>query len=77
MRSWNTGYGTAGSTQGGARLSSFLIHSGTLVCMDAAGRVLRGDLLARDGVITALGPDADGALGALPGGRAAQSYDAS
>ena len=41
--------------QGGARLSTFHIHSGTLVCMDAAGTVARGDLLVRDGVIAAVG----------------------
>ncbi|HEY3216378.1 MAG TPA: amidohydrolase family protein [Candidatus Eisenbacteria bacterium] len=38
--------------------------------------MLRGDLLAVDGVIVALGRDVEAALGALPGGRAAASYDA-
>jgi 5-methylthioadenosine/S-adenosylhomocysteine deaminase len=65
------------SSQGGARLSSFLIHSGTLVCMDAVGTVARGDLLVRDGAIAALGPSVPGALAALPGGRADESIDAS
>src|SRR6185436_7996888 len=49
--------------QGGARLSTFLIHSGTLVCMDAAGTVTRGDLLVRDGTIAATGAGARSALG--------------
>ena len=61
--------------QGGTRLSSLLIHSGTLVTMDAAFSVARGDLLARDGVIVALG-DVSGPLEALPGGRAEESFDA-
>jgi len=56
-----------------ARLSTFLIRSGTLVCMDAAGTVLRGDLLVRDGAIEALGPTVAGVLGA---GRADAEFDA-
>jgi 5-methylthioadenosine/S-adenosylhomocysteine deaminase len=39
-------------------VSSLVIRSGTLVCMDAAGTVARGDVLVRDGRIAALGPDA-------------------
>jgi 5-methylthioadenosine/S-adenosylhomocysteine deaminase len=41
--------------------------------MDAPGRVLRGDLLVRDGAIAALGADVAAALG---GGRADAEYDA-
>src|SRR5947208_2360097 len=44
-----------GLTHGGERLSSFLVHGGTLVCMDAARTVARGDLLVVDGRIAALG----------------------
>jgi 5-methylthioadenosine/S-adenosylhomocysteine deaminase len=47
---------------GGTPLSTFLIRSGTLVCMDAAGTVLRGDLLVKDGVIAATGPAVRSAL---------------
>ncbi len=65
------------SSHGGARLSTCLFHSGTLVCMDAAGTVARGDLLVRDGLIAALGPAVPAALAALPGGRAEESVDAS
>src|SRR5439155_11076229 len=32
----------------GGRLSTILVHSGTLVCMDRAHTVVRGDLLVRD-----------------------------
>ena len=53
------------------------MHSGTLVCMDRPGTIARGDLLARDGAIAALGADGPAALAALPGGRADESYDAS
>jgi 5-methylthioadenosine/S-adenosylhomocysteine deaminase len=63
------------ATQGGAHLSSILVHSGTLVCMDAAATVKRGDLLARDGVIIALG-DCTAAVAALPGGRPDEQFDA-
>ena len=45
--------------------------------MDAPGRIARGDLLVRDGVIAALGADVAPALAALPGGRADESFDAS
>ena len=70
------GRGSDARPQGGARLSTFLIHSGTLVCMDAAGTVARGDLLVEDGVIAARGEAVAPALEALPRGRAAESYDA-
>ena len=63
-------------TQGGGRLGSFLIHGGTLVCMDASRRVVRGDLLVGDGRITALGDAVPAAVRALPGGRAPDSFDA-
>ena len=42
------------TTHGGARLSTCLIRSGTLVCMDAAGTVKHGDLLVEDGRIVAI-----------------------
>ena len=45
--------------------------------MDPSGTVARGDLLARDGVIVALGAGVPAALAALPGGRAEVSVDAS
>jgi 5-methylthioadenosine/S-adenosylhomocysteine deaminase len=64
-------------SHGGARLSSFLIQSGTLLCMDDASTVTHGDLLVVDGRIAAIGPDVSDALAALPGGRAAQTFDAS
>jgi cytosine/adenosine deaminase-related metal-dependent hydrolase len=44
--------------------------------MDPARTVRRSDLLALDGRIAALGADTEAALGALPGGRADDSYDA-
>jgi len=53
-----------------------LIHGGTLVCMDAARTVMRGDLLVADGRIAALGPGIPAALAALPGARAPESFDA-
>jgi len=62
--------------QGGARLSSILIHSGTLICMDEAGTVVPGPLLVRDDVIAALGPAVPGALAMMPQGRADLSFDA-
>jgi 5-methylthioadenosine/S-adenosylhomocysteine deaminase len=58
-------------------LSSLLVHSGTLVCMDPAGTIARGDLLACDGRIVALGAGVPAALAALPGGRADLAFDAS
>src|SRR5580765_4483098 len=63
-------------TQGGGRLGPFLIHGGTLVCMDAARRVLKGDLLVLDGRIAAIGDAVPLALRSLPGGRAPESFDA-
>lgn len=45
--------------------------------MDAARRVLRGDLLAVDGRIAALGDTVPAALAKLPGGRADESFGAS
>src|SRR6185503_19374821 len=59
-----------------ARLSTTLVRSGTLVTMGAGDRVLRGDLLVRDGRIEAL-RDVSAALAALPGGRADETVDAS
>ena len=44
--------------------------------MDAARRVLRGDLLVVDDRIAALGDAVPAALRALPGGRAPESFDA-
>ena len=35
-------------THGGVTLGSLLVEGGTLVCMDAAGTVLEGDLLVVD-----------------------------
>ena len=60
--------------QGGSPLSTFLIRSGTLVCMDALGTVARGDLLVRDGRIAALGAAVPAALA---GKRPDAEYDAS
>ncbi len=61
---------------GRRELDSLLIQGGTLVCMDAARSVVRGDLLAADGRIVALGSDVPAALASLPGGRASQTFDA-
>src|SRR6185503_14717703 len=66
-----------GTRHGGTFLSTCLIHSGILVCMDAEGTVARGDLLVRDGVIAALGGGVPAALAQLPGGRAEAEVDAS
>jgi cytosine/adenosine deaminase-related metal-dependent hydrolase len=63
-------------SHGGGSLSSFLVHGGTLVCMDAARTVVRGDLLVVDGVIAALGDGVPQALRSLPGGRVPESFDA-
>jgi cytosine/adenosine deaminase-related metal-dependent hydrolase len=57
-------------------LDSLLIQGGTLVCMDEARTVSRGDLLAADGRIVALGAGVPAALAALPGGRATRTHDA-
>ncbi len=64
------------STHGGGTLDSLLIHGGTLVCMDAARTVVRGDLLVAGARIAALGSAVPAALAALPGGRAQATYDA-
>jgi 5-methylthioadenosine/S-adenosylhomocysteine deaminase len=58
-------------------LSSFLVHSGILVRMDGTGAVAHGDLLARDGMIAALGGDVPAALAALPSRKPDDSFDAS
>jgi cytosine/adenosine deaminase-related metal-dependent hydrolase len=63
-------------THGGATLDSLLIQGGTLVRMDAARTVGHGDLLVAGGRIAALGEGVPAALAALPGGRAAQVFDA-
>jgi len=52
------------------------VHGGTLVCMDAARTVARGDLLVVEGRIAALGEGVPAALAALPGGRVPESFDA-
>ena len=57
-------------------MSTCLIHSGTVVCMDRPGTVLRGDLLVEDGRIAALGPAAGERAGGLPADRAATRIDA-
>jgi len=59
-----------------APLSTCLIHSGTLVCMDPASTVTRGDLLVRDTQIAALGEAVPAALSELPGGKADEEIDA-
>src|SRR6185295_8879178 len=58
-------------------LSTTLIHSGTLICREAAGTVARGDLLVRDDTIAAAGPEVAAALAALPDRKPDQSIDAS
>jgi 5-methylthioadenosine/S-adenosylhomocysteine deaminase len=63
--------------QGGVGLGTFHIHSGTLVCMDAAGTIAHGDLVVKDGTIEALGDRAADALATLPDRRADESFDAS
>ncbi len=64
-------------TYGDKNLSSLLIEGGTLVCMDAAGTVMAGDLLVVDDRIAALGPGVPEALTKLPGGRPDRRFDAS
>ena len=44
--------------------------------MDAGGTIVRGDLLVRDGSISAVGAAVPAMLASLPGGRADESYDA-
>ena len=63
-------------SQGGEPLSTYLVHGGTLVRMDASRAVERGDLLVADGRIAALGADVPAALAKLPGGRPDASFDA-
>ncbi|MBI1799312.1 MAG: amidohydrolase family protein [Candidatus Eisenbacteria bacterium] len=58
-------------------MSSTLIHSGTLVCMDAAGTVARGDLLVRGDAIAAISAAVPDAIATLPDRRADESIDAS
>ena len=57
-------------------MTTTLIHSGTLVRMDAAAAVGRGDVLLRDGTIAAVGEGVPAAVAALPGGRAQETIDA-
>src|SRR5437762_5157030 len=59
---------------GGDPLSTCLVHSGTVVCMDRAGTIVRGDVLIEDGAIAAIGPDA---AAGLPDRRAGATFDAS
>src|ERR1044072_8471784 len=44
-------------------LSTCLVHSGTVVCMDRAGTIVRGDVLIEDGVIAVVGAGAKSKLG--------------
>jgi 5-methylthioadenosine/S-adenosylhomocysteine deaminase len=53
-----------------------VIHGGTLVCMDAAGTVKRGDLLIVDDRIAALGDDVPAALAAFPRDASPRRFDA-
>ncbi len=57
-------------------MDALLIHSGTLVCMDAAGTIERGDLLVVGDRIAARGRDVEGALAALPPGTRLERFDA-
>ena len=57
-------------------MTTTLITSGTLVCMDAPGAIARGDLLVRDGTIAAVGATVPAAVAALPGGLADETIDA-
>jgi 5-methylthioadenosine/S-adenosylhomocysteine deaminase len=66
-----------GQSHGGRTLNSLLIEGGTLVCMDAAGTVIPGDLLVVDDRIAAVGEAVPAALRKLPGGRADRTFDAS
>ncbi len=58
-------------------MDALLIHSGTLVCMDAAGTVARGDLLILGDSIAALGSPAREQAERLPAGTRLQRFDAS
>jgi 5-methylthioadenosine/S-adenosylhomocysteine deaminase len=57
-------------------VDALLIHSGTLVCMDAAGTVARGDLLILGDRIAALGAGVPAAQAALPSGTRVERFDA-
>ena len=67
---------TPDTTHGGATLDSLLIHGGTLVCMDDARTVKRGDLLIAGRRILAIAEDVPAALATLPEGRATDAFDA-
>jgi len=75
-RATGTDVGAQDLLHGGRTLSSLLVEGGTLVCMDAAGTVTKGDLLVVDDRIAALGATVPEALRALPGGRAERTFDA-
>src|SRR5258705_418253 len=49
-------------------MTTTLVRSGTLVCMDAAGTIARGDLLVRDGAIAAIGGAVPASPATMPGG---------
>ena len=58
-------------------MDALLIHGGTLVCMDAAGTVERGDLLVVGDRIAARGDGVEGAITALPKAARLGRFDAS
>ena len=58
-------------------MDALLIHSGTLVCMDAAGTVKRGEMLIVGDRIAALAGAVPAALAALPPGAEVRRFDAS
>lgn len=60
-----------------AILDALLIHGGTLVCMDAARTVTRGDLLVTGDAIAAIGDAVPAALQRLPAGTRVERFDAS
>ena len=57
-------------------MDALLIHGGTLVCMDAAGTIARGDLLVLGDSIAALGDSARAQAGRLPAGTRLERFDA-
>jgi len=57
-------------------MTTTLIHSGTLLRMDAELQAGPGDLLVAEGAIAAVGEAVPGALAALEGGRADETIDA-
>jgi cytosine/adenosine deaminase-related metal-dependent hydrolase len=57
-------------------VDALLIHSGTLVCMDAAGSVVRSDLLVLGDSIAAVGPGAREQAERLPEGTRLERFDA-